>query len=160
AEALRKPLRDWMNGEQFWMIHAAGRGDFEATVEADGGFGMFLPANRDPERDQLEVVAEGRALRWQGHPGRLDRPQAVVLQPARPGASLRVDFKVNGEARKDLVFLGKEGRHPDALPATVSADLAPVSPFIERPFAAERPGFYVGRHRAEGTRPRPAVVQP
>jgi hypothetical protein len=161
AEALRRPLRAWMEGAQYWLIHAAGRGDFEATVElSEGGFGLFIPVGLDPERDGLEVLAEGRALRWQVHPGGLERPKSLFLQPASPEASLRLDLKVNGSAAKELVFLGKDRRHPTTLPAKVAADLTPVSPFIERPFKAQAEGFYIFRHRAAGARPHPGRVQP
>ncbi len=161
AAALRKPLRDWMDGEQFWMLHAVGRGDFEGSVEVEGGFGLFIPVGFDEEEvRKLEAVGEGRALRWHVHPGGLDRPKSLFLQPARPGAALRVDFRLNGEARADTVFLGKDRRHPAALPATVPADMAPVSPFIERRFTADRPGLHIVRHGAAGGHARPALVRP
>jgi arylsulfatase A-like enzyme len=159
AEALLKPLRRWVDGQQFWMLHAVGEGDYEATVEPGaGGFGLFIPVGHDPERDDLETRAGGRVLRWHVHPDR-GRPRSLFLQPARPDAALRVTFQVNGRAAPEQVFLGKDGRHPDALPATVPADLPPVSPFIERPFTAERAGFYLMRHRAPGARPRPARAE-
>ena len=160
-EALRKPLRAWMDGEQYWMIHAAGRGDFEATIELSvGDFGLFIPVGLDPQRDSFEVLAGGRALRWQVHPGGLKQPKSLFLQPALPKASLRVDFKINGSASREMVFLGKDRHHPQALPATVPADLAPVSPFIERPFVTEKAGFYVVRHRSPASRTHPGLVQP
>jgi hypothetical protein len=161
VEALRKPVREWMNGEQFWLIHAAGRGDFEATVElTEGRLGLFIPVGFDPTRDSFEPIADGRALRWHVYPGGLKQPKAMFLQAEQPGAALRFDCKINGVAAREMVFLGKDGRHPDNLPATIPADLAPISPFIERPFSATRDGFYVLRHRVEGTHQRPARVQP
>ena len=67
-----------------------------------------------------------------------------------------LDYLVIGAGPAGLqlgYFLGKEGRHPESLPATVAASLSPVSPFIEGPFRADRPGFYVLRHRgARGQR--------
>jgi hypothetical protein len=161
AEALRRPLREWMEGEQFWMIHAAGRGDFEMTVElSEGRFGLFIPVGLDADRDSFEPLADGKALRWHVYPGGLKQPKSLFLQAERPGAALRIDCKLNGAADPATVFLGKDARHPAALPATVPADMAPVSPFIERPFTAERAGFYVLHHRTEGKRSRPALVQP
>ncbi|HYT89600.1 MAG TPA: sulfatase [Gemmataceae bacterium] len=161
AEALLKPLREWMNGEQFWMIYAVGRGDFEATVElSEGQFGLSIPVRPDPERDSFERIADGRAVRWHVYPSGLKPPKALFLQAAHPGASLRFDCKINGAAARELVFLGKDGRHPDGLPATIPADLAPSSPFIEQPFSADKDGFYIVRYRTEGARPRPALVQP
>src|SRR5262249_10635709 len=154
AEAMLGPLREWVEGEQFWMIHAAGRGDFEATVElSEGKFALFIPVGLDPERERFESVADGRAGRWHVCPGGLDRPKSLFLQPARADASLRVHFQINGEAVKEKVFVGKDRSQPKELPATVPADTAPVSPFIERPFAADREGFYVVRHRSAASRP-------
>jgi arylsulfatase A-like enzyme len=159
AEALRHPLREWMESEQFWMIHAAGVGDYEAIIEApEGGFGLFIPVGLDLERDDLETVAGGRVLRWHVYPGR-DRPRSLFLQPARPGAALRVDFKVNGVADPSLVYLGEAAAHPDALPTTVAATLAPVSPFLTSAFTTEHAGFHVLRHRGPARRPRPARVK-
>jgi hypothetical protein len=162
AEVLLKPLRAWMEGEQFWMIHAAGRGDFEATVEIlEGAVSLFIPVGfSEEEVRDIEPSAKGRVLKWHVHPGGLTRPKSMFVRPERPGASLRVDFRVNGSAAKETVFLGKDGLHPKGLPTTVSADLAPVSPFIERPFTAAKEGFYVMRHRSAGAQPRPGVVQP
>jgi arylsulfatase A-like enzyme len=162
AKVLLKSLRAWMEGEQYWLIHAAGRGDFEATVElSEGSLALFIPVgfNREEVGD-IEALAKGRVLRWHVHPGGLKRPKSMFLQPERPDTSLRVDFRVNGSAAKETVFLGKEGRHPQALPAMVSADLAPVSPFLERPFTATKEGFHVFRHRSAEARPRPGQVRP
>lgn len=161
AEALFKPLRGWMEGEQFWLIHAAGEGDYEATIALpEGRFGLFIPVGLDEARDRFEVLDEGRALRWHVYPARADRPKALFLQPADPASALRVDLRINGERSREAVFIGKEGKHPDALPALVKADVAPVSPVIEKPFKAERPGFYVFFHQAEGSRTRPGQVAP
>jgi arylsulfatase A-like enzyme len=160
ATALLRPLRDWMEGEQFWMIHAAGPGDYEATVELlEETFGLVIPVGLDAERDELpEMLAEGRALRWHVYPGK--GTKSLFLQPVPAGASLRLSFKVNGEEKPEMVFLGKAGKHPDRFPVTVAASLDPVSPFIDRPFAAARAGFHVFRHRAPGRRARPARVRP
>src|SRR5262249_19890776 len=136
ARTLLRPLREWIEGEQFWMIHAVGRGDFEATIEVgEGGYGLFIPVGLDRARDDLDLQAEGRVLRWHVYPDP-GRPRSLFLQPARPDAALRVRFQINGTAAREKVFLGKDRRHPDALPATVPADLPPVSPFIEGPFSA------------------------
>src|SRR5262249_5993518 len=113
-----------------------------------------------PERESLEVLGDGRALRWHVYPGGLDRPKSLFLQPARPDAALRVGLQINGESVTEKVFLGRERRHPQELPATVPTDLAPVSPFSERPFRADREGFYVIRHRTPGKRARPSLVRP
>jgi arylsulfatase A-like enzyme len=160
AEALRKPLRQWMEAEQFWMVHAVGLGDYEATLETSKeGFGLYIPVGMDAERDDLESEAQGRILRWHVYPGK-DRPKSLFLQPAQPDAALRVNFKVNGAEETQLIFLGKDGKHPAALPATLTASLAPVSPYIDRPFKADKPGFYVHRHRTPGSRPRSGRVAP
>jgi hypothetical protein len=161
AEAVFKPLRAWMETEQYWMIHAVGQGDYEATIElAKGALGLFIPVGYEDMRDQFEVVNDGRTLRWHVYPGGAPRPKALFLQPADPDATLRVDFKINGERAREKVFLGKDRKAPEALPTDVAADLAPVSPVIEKPFTAEKPGFYVMRHRSVGSRTRPAQVAP
>jgi hypothetical protein len=161
AAALLRPLRRWIEEEQLWMIHAAGPGDDEATIElSEGTFGLVLAAGADPERDELpEPLAEGRALRWHVYPGK-GGTKSLFLQPARPDASLRLSLKINGEDRKEMVFLGKSGTHPAALPVTVAANLEPVSPFIERPFTAAKEGFYIFRHQVPGKARPPGRVQP
>jgi arylsulfatase A-like enzyme len=162
AEALFKPLRAWIEGEEYWMVYAVGKGDYEAVIELPkGGFGLYVPVGLDESGgDRLEPHEEGRVLRWHVYPGKAARPKALFLQPADPTAPLRLDFKINGEQPAKMVFLGKEGKHPEALPADVPADLTPVSPLIEKPFSAENPGFYVFRHRSAGSRSRPATVAP
>lgn len=162
AEAVFKPLREWMESEQYWMIYAAGRGDYELTVEpSKGPFGLFIPVGLDETGgDSLDPQDGGRALRWHVYPGGAGRPKALFLQPTEPDAGLRIDFKITGEATKEMLFLGKDGTHPDALPADVPADLAPVSPVIEKPFTADKPGFYLFRHRRASSRARPAQLAP
>jgi arylsulfatase A-like enzyme len=160
AEALRKPLRAWMEGQEFWMLHAVGQGDYEATIEPSaGGFGLFIPVGLDPERDDVEALAKGRALRWHVYPAP-GRPKSLFLQPSWPHAALRVSCKINGVESPEQVYLGKAGDHPKALPATVPADLPALGPFLEGPFKAERPGFYLVRHRGPAVRDRPARVEP
>jgi arylsulfatase A-like enzyme len=161
AEALRKPLRAWMDSQQFWMLHAVGQGDYEATLEpSEGGFGLFIPVGLDPERDDVEAVAKGRALHWHVYPAP-GRPKALFLQPARPEAALRVRFKINGIEVPEQIYLGKDGRHPAALPVTVPADLPALSPFLERSSPVERPGFHLFRHRGSAVRgPHPRVASP
>lgn len=150
AKAMLKPLREWIEGEQFWMIHAVGRGDYEAVIEADGGFGLFIPVGHDRQRDDIEAVADGRALRWHVYPD--GGVKSLFLQPTRPDAGIRLDVKINGESIPAKVFLGKEGKTPVRLPATVAADLSPESPFIEKRFASPKDGFHVIRHRSSRSR--------
>lgn len=156
AKALLKPLREWIEGEQFWMIHAVGRGDFEAVIEADAGFGLFIPIGHDRQRDDIEALADGRALRWHVYPD--GGVKSLFLQPAKADAGIRLDVKINGTASEKKLFLGKDGKHPVKLPATVSADLPPVSPFIEQRFASRQEGFHVMRHRSAGSRAAHANV--
>jgi hypothetical protein len=162
SEALFRLLREWMDTEQYWLIHALGPGDYEATIELPKGrFGLFIPVGLDAMRgDDLSVHEDGRVLRWHVYPGGTKQAKALFLQPADPDAALRVDFKINGERQTALTFLGKDRTCPKALPATVPADLAPISPVIEKPFSADKAGFYVLRHRSAGSRSRPAQVAP
>lgn len=161
AEALFKSLRTWMDGEQYWMLHAVGDGDFEVTVGvSEGSFGLFIPVGLDPLRDSFDVLDEGRTLQWHVYPGGISRAKSLFLQPANPEAALRVDFRRNGSSAKELVFIGKDGQHPNALPATIAANVAPVSPVIEKPFQSGKVGLHVFRHRSEGSRSRPEKVEP
>lgn len=159
AQALFKPLREWVESEQYWMIYAVGNGDFEMTIElSKGSFGVHIPVGFERMRDTFEV--DGRQARWHVYPGGVERPKALFLQPTDPEASLRIDFKITGESKKDMLFLGMDGKHPETLPADVPADLAPVSPVIEKPFKTDKPGFHVFRHRSAASRLRPAQVAP
>ena len=64
ARALFEPLRQWISSEQFWMVHAAGPGDFEATIEVvDGRFGTFIPVNLTPD-DDFQVSEDGNTIHW------------------------------------------------------------------------------------------------
>ena len=69
-------------------------------------------------------------------------------------------FRRNGTEDRDLVFLGPDGHHPADLPVTVPADLAPLSPVIEKPFRPEKPGLYIYRHRGDAVRSRAGKVEP
>lgn len=161
ADALFKPLRAWVESESYWMIHAWGEGDFEATVEwSEGRFSLYVPVAFDELKDQFDVLDDGRALRWHVYPGGANRSKALYLQPTNPDAALRVDCKINGERVTKMVFLGKDQLHPETLPATIPAGLTPVSPWIEKPFTADQAGFYVFRHRTERSHARPGRVGP
>jgi arylsulfatase A-like enzyme len=159
AAVLRKAVREWAEGEQFWMIHAVGAGDYEAEIKlGEGGLGLFIPVGLDPERDDLEVVEDGRALRWHVYPG--GGVKSLFLQPEKADTPLTLSLRINGAEAADKVYLGKKGRGPERLPVTVAADLDPSSPFIERPFAADREGFHVLRHRSPRARQQPWQVRP
>lgn len=159
SEAVFKPLRDWMNTEQYWMLHAKGKGDFEATIElSEGRFGLYIPVGLDPLRDHFEVLDEGRTLSWHVYPG--GGVKSLFLQPDKSDASLRIDCKINGNRSKELLFLGKSGKHPDQMPALIPSDLSPVSPVIDKPFRTNQEGFHLFKHRTEGAARRNSRVQP
>jgi hypothetical protein len=42
----------------------------------------------------------------------------------------------------------------------VPTGIAPISPFIEQPFASQKSGFHVIRHGTPGSRPRRTRVEP
>lgn len=161
AEALFRPLRDWIESEQYWMIHAVGAGDYEATIElTKGRFGLFIPVGLDEIRDQFDLLDDGQTLRWHVYPGGTGRAKSLFLQPADPSAALRVDFKINGAPVREKMFISKDRRHPKMIPATVSPDVPAVSPIIDKAFTAEKPGFYVMHHRSAGSRPRTFQAAP
>jgi hypothetical protein len=159
AEALVKPLRAWVEGESYWLLHATGTGDYEASLSLDAGrFGLFVPLGLDPLRDSFDLVDEGRTLHWHVYPG--GQTKSLFLQPANPAAALRFDGKINGEQLPKSTFLGMMQVSPASLPTTVAADLEPLSPFIDKPFKAEQAGFYLHRHQTAGRGTRPSRVEP
>ena len=99
-EALFGHLRQWVGEEEYWLLHAHGRGDFDATLEtADGRFALFIPLGMDPERDSFEISEDGKRIRWVAYPGAADGgdgTKSLYFQLSNPNAPVRVSFKHNG----------------------------------------------------------------
>ena len=161
TDAMFKPLREWIQSEQFWMVHAAGSGDFEATLRSPEPFSLFIPVGLEQDRDNFEVADEGRTIRWHVYPRSADRPKSLFLQTSRPDAPLQADFAINGQHSTKMVFLGKDRQHPSQLPVSIPPSIPPVDPLIQKPLATDKPGFYVFRHQssAGGQTAKPGKVE-
>lgn len=160
AAALFDPLAAWVRSEQYWLLHAAGGGELETTIQLDRGrFGLYVPIGLDPERDQFEVAADGRHLRWRVHPGGERNVRSLLLVPSLGDAALTCDFHHNGEQLPAEVYLGPLATSPEQLPVNVAASIAADDPFITAPFSAERPGLFVRRHRTAGSIATPGEVK-
>lgn len=159
--ALEQPLKNLLNGEQFWLLQATGKGEFAATLTLkSGSFGLFIPANLDLERDQFSVSPDGKSLTWQVHPRGTDRVTSLLFKPSDPAAKIECDLQHNGEHQTAVVFLGAEGSHPEKVPFTVENTHKPVDPWQLQPFAPKEPGFYLRYFRGENPSATPGQVAP
>ena len=127
-------VRDWLEGEDFWMVHAAGNGTFEATLKTTGRFSVFIPVNFDMERDRLQPTPEQIRLTLYPQGG----TKALYCELSPRDAEVTFSFKVNGE---------------EFAAGPPSAQV----PFIEQAFKAPKPGFYVAHHRGDGAEGRSPV---
>jgi hypothetical protein len=159
AGPLFQQLRRWVSSsEQYWLIRAHGRGDFDASIGVtDGVIALFIPVGFDMERDSLEVDADGKSLRFVCYPG--GQTKTLYVRLSNPDAALKVDFKINGSQDATQVFVGNARANPAALPAELKLDDALSSPVLDGKFSATSEGFYVTRHRGADASPRAAPVQ-
>lgn len=161
ANPLFAHLKQWISEEEYWMLHAHGEGDFEATLTAaDGRLALFIPVNFSPERDSLDVSEDGKTLHWVCHPhGAPGSSKAIYFQLSNPNAAVRVDLKVNGQADRSQVFLGAKRGQPAALPVETTLADDWQDPVITEPFRATQDGFYLERHRSDDATSRPSRVE-
>jgi len=155
ADALFRPLRRWMDTERYWMLQAAGSGDFEAELTlAEGQFALFIPVGFDLDRDRFEPSPDDKKLAWHVYPGGAGKVKSLLIETDPPEAAITADFKINGTRSEKTVFLGPGQAHPQALPVQLDTQLGAVSPVIEKPFAAAHDGFYISRHASGDAQPR------
>ena len=142
------------------MLHTTGRGDHEVIITSpDSPMAMYIPHGLDPQRDTLDVSADGRTLRWHIYPGASEERKMLLLQPANPDAALSVEFKHNGQSSPGMVHLGDAAGHPEALPVVLDGSLPPSDPLLTPP-GARPEGLHIKRH-ADPTQPaRPSHVAP
>ncbi len=161
VDAIFTPLRAWIATQQYWMLHAAGDGNFATSITlSEGRFGLFIPVSLEPGRDSFEVARDGRTIRWNVQPGNSDSVKSLFLQPADSAADLTIDFRRNGQREASQVFLGKNREHPAELPTVLTVDLPAVSPVIERRFTAEQSGLHIFHHRTAGVKPVRSLAAP
>lgn len=160
AEAMYSPLKQWIRGERFWMLHAAGRGDHEVIITSpDSPMAMYIPHGLDPQRDTLDVSADGRTLRWHIYPGASEKRKMLLLQPADPDAALSVEFKHNGQPSPGMVHLGDAAVHPESMPVILDGSLPPSDPLLTPPQNVPE-GLHIKRHTDPMQPTRPSHVAP
>jgi len=155
AGKLLEAVREWLSEEDFWVVYAKGSGSFEATLTLqDGGFSVVIPVGIDPDRDGLTPSRDGREIHWLVYPG--GQTKALVFELAPRDARVSFDFKVAGERRKDMVFVGA-GLSPLELPFEFKEEDLIRSPIIEKAFEPGQDGFHLTHYRGLGASARSAT---
>ena len=73
VDRLMPHIHDQIAAEEFHLLRARGAGKHELTInlpDPDARFGLFIPADFNPQRDSIEISPDGRTLRWITYPGR------------------------------------------------------------------------------------------
>lgn len=157
TEALHAPLKQWIRGERFWMLHASGSGDHEVIIRSpQSPFAIYIPVNLEGERDSFEISPDSKTIRWHIYPGASPLRKSLFLQTANPDAPLEFDYKHNGEAVPKMTHLGDQQTNPQSLPVTLDTALAPSDPLILTPFPVVPNGLHITRH-ADPTQPARAT---
>ncbi|MCX5659665.1 MAG: sulfatase [Planctomycetota bacterium] len=131
AEALYSQLRQWIRGEQFWLLEASGDGDHEVRVQCpDSGLAMFIPAGLDHERDSFDVSPDGKSVRWHVYPAAARERKKLLLQASTSDVPLELDYLHNGERNVALVRLGADAAQPLSLPVRLDASVLPSDPLV------------------------------
>jgi len=134
-ERLLAMVREWLAAEDFWIVYAAGKGTYQATVATEGRLGVFIPLGVDLERDGIRPSRDGRRIQVTLYPQGGTKGLYFELSPR--DARVSFEFRINGQQRDDMVFYepGEGG--------------APRSPFLREPFRPAADGFHVLRYGGE-----------
>lgn len=159
AEGSGKTLVSFLHGvareDEYWMLRAAGDGDFEVTLEApDGKFALFVPIGFDPERDSIESSEDGHRLRLVVYPRGGER--RMYLKLSNPSAGIVLDFKHNGSSSPTGVHLGQSGASPTSLPTRVTLDTDVSDPILPPGKEAAKPGLSLRRHKSPTATTKPS----
>ena len=155
GEELFELVREWVSEEDYWMIHAKGSGLFEASLEVlDGRVSVFIPVGFDMDRDRLMPSQNGDRLRWAVYPA--GEVKSLFFELAPRAAQVRFDFKIDGQRRNEMVFVGTD-LNPRTLPFELRDDILIRNPVVEKAFRPERDGLYLMRHRGAGPAARSAT---
>jgi arylsulfatase A-like enzyme len=160
-DVLSQRARQWLAEEDFWMIYAHGPEEMSAAiVPAAPGTQLLtaIPFGEWRGNATYEVDRNGRFFTWSCTPGQ--QTVGAFIQVAPADAPLRFDLRFGGRARPEQVFLGTKRSHPAGIPFDVAltGDNASL-PVVDRPFVADKPGFYAFRHRGTGSSPFQATAR-
>ena len=147
TEEMLALVREWMASEDFWIVYAVGQGTFDANLTTEGQFAVFIPIGVDLERDSIRPSREGQGMALTLYPR--GQTKALYFETSPRAARVSFDFKVNGQQRPDMVFVGTD-LNPRSLPFDLGQDAPARSPLIREPFKADMEGFHVMRYRSEG----------
>jgi hypothetical protein len=149
-DGLMQMVRSWMADEDYWIVYAHGKGEFEVTLSvAEGQFATFIPIAIQPERDSFSISEDGRTMNWMVYPG--GRTKALYFQLLSPNVPVRIDLKKDAVKPPSLVYAGVKGTHPKELPFSFDLRGATSEPIIEKEFKPEKEGLYIRRYSREGT---------
>ncbi|MCC7191156.1 MAG: sulfatase [Phycisphaeraceae bacterium] len=141
-------LHDVAREDEYWMITAAGDGDFEVSLEATAGkFALFIPIDFDAERDRIEPSEDGTRIKLVVYPR--GKQRRIYLKLSDPTAGIRLDFKHNGIPSPAEVRLGESGSLPTALPTEVTLETDLSDPVMTGNETV-RPGLSLRRHKSLG----------
>jgi hypothetical protein len=157
-QTLSKFLRNWVEQEDYWVLHAHGHGKFAITLEpAAGQFASFLDfSNNDQSR--LSDLLGSLRLRSSGPENRRSlsteyapdgKTWSCYFQLTPRESDLKADLRIDGSPVREKVFIGPSQAHPRTLPLEIGATESISSPFIDKPFRAARDGFYLTHHRGK-----------
>jgi arylsulfatase A-like enzyme len=159
-EALSGLARRWIAEEDFWMLYAHGPGEFTAAVAPRSGqFLNVLPFGKFLETESGSVVADvnGRFFQLKWRPE--ERTEGLFLQTVPADGAVHFDLSIDGRRSPGQVFLGTKRARPARVPFDLTLEGADASdPVIEKPFVADKPGFYVFRHRSKAGGGLPALA--
>lgn len=149
AKVLFGAVREWMEAEDFWMVHAHGQGEFTATFVAQGGrIRISSPLEVEGEAERNVVVDPNeRGVKWTSNPKGGTRSMYLQFEPK--DCMVLCDFQIDGVRQLDKVHLGQQVAGPKQLPAEFNLSDQTVSPLIEKPFQPPSDGFFVRRHRGK-----------
>lgn len=157
AKALFEPIQRWVEGEDFWMVHVQGQGEFTSTFVVQGGqIRLYNPLEEDRynDRDVQNFDPSNRIVKWTSNPQ--GRSKAVFLQVEPKDCIIRWDFQINGVRQLDKVHFGPQGSTPTKLPVDFNLADQTLSPIIEKPFQPPSDGFFVRRYRGKNASSRPS----
>jgi hypothetical protein len=136
----------------FWTVYARGPGEIAADlVPGSGQLINVIPFGEWRGNARYEIDPGGRYFRWSCSPG--DRTVGAFLQIAPADAPIHVDVRIDGQRQASRILMGASGAKPVKLPFDVVIEGAELSdPVIDKPFVAEKPGFYLFRHIGKHSR--------
>jgi len=155
ARTLLDLLRPWIAEENYWIVYAKGKGQFEATVTPrPGQFSKTIPIGTDEERDRLDIGPDGRWYHWtcELH----GDTKAMYLQFAPKDAAIRFEFRIDGVERPEQVYLGERRVHPKQFPVELTLEDSASDPVMKKRFEPDKDGFYVMRYRSKAAASFPA----